>query len=268
MNSGRNLLIYLAIIYDGDYDKIVEAASKKLDPDFQEVNRLVSALKCNVLTMLDPDYPRYLKKYPRAPLVLFYYGDISLIDDEHFKYNLGIVGTRHPTEYGLFHTQRIVYEVSKDCNIVSGMAQGVDAQAHQASIDAGCKTIAVLGSGIDNPYPVINTKLYHDIIKHGGLVVSEYPNKSEPKGAHFPVRNRLISMFSSALLVTQAYGNRTGTSITVSFSLSQGKEVMCLPYPVNELDSFCNQLIYEGAKLVRDGHDILIDMNIENIKII
>ncbi|MCR4880058.1 MAG: DNA-protecting protein DprA [Bacilli bacterium] len=268
MNSGRNLLIYLAILYDGNYDAILEAATKKLDPDFAEVNKAVESLKCNTLTLLDPNYPSYLKKLPRAPLVLFYYGDISLIDDEHHPYNLGVVGTRNPTEYGLFHTERIVYEVAKDCNIISGLAQGIDGQAHQAAIDAGAKTVAVIGSGIDNPWPTINIKLYHDIIKSGGLVVSEYPNMSPPLGPHFPVRNRLISMFSNALLVTQAFGAHTGTSITVGCSLSLGREVMCIPYPVNEIDSFCNQLIYEGAKLVRDGHDILVDMNLEPIKII
>ncbi len=268
MNSGRNLLIYLAVIYDGDYDAIIEAVTKKLDPNFEEVEKVVSQLKCNVLTMLDPDYPRYLKTFPKAPLVLFYYGDITLIDDENYKKNLAVIGTRSPSDYGLFHTERLVYEVGNHCNIVSGLSKGIDKQAHQTAVNCGSKTIAVLGSGIDNPYPICNIDLYHDIIKNGGLVISEYPNMCSPKPRNFPNRNRLISMFSNSLLVTQAYGKRTGTALCVSFSLSYGKEVMAIPYPVNEIDSFCNDLIYEGAKLVRDGHDILVDMNIESPRIL
>ena len=268
MISGRIILIYLAIIHDGNYDAILADAAKGIDPNFQMMVDTVNKLKCKTLTILDPDYPNYLRKMPHPPLVLFYYGDISLIDDEHIKYNLGVVGTRDATDYGLYHTKRLVYEVAKDCNIISGLADGIDGIAHQAALEAGAKTVAVLGSGIDNPYPSVNIKLYYDIIENGGLVVSEYPYKSEPAMHHFPIRNRLIAMFSSALLVGEAHGFRTGTSITVNFALSYGHEVMCIPYPVDVIDSFCNHLIYEGAKLVRDGLDILTDMDLKEIKII
>ena len=268
MFLSRNLLIYLAVIYDGDYDSVLYYSVKSNDYDPREVERVVSELKCKALTMIDPEYPDYLRKQPRAPIVLFYYGDISLINDEHIKTNLGVVGTRSPTDYGLMHTKKIVYEVAKDCVIVSGMAQGIDAQAHQAAIEAGGKTVAVLGSGIDNPWPLVNIKLYHDIIKSGGLVVSEYPNMSPPIGFHFPTRNRLIAMFSEALLVTEAYGTTSGTSITVGCALNLGKDVMCIPYPAEAIDSFCNHLLWEGANLVRDGKDVLVDMKLEPIKII
>ena len=267
MNFGRMMLIYLAIIYDGNYDAVLRAASQRLDYSYQEMERVVSALKCNVLTMLDPEYPEYLRKMARCPMVLFYYGDISLIDDEHLKSNLGVVGTREPTDYGLFHTRRLVNEVAKDCTIISGLAKGIDACAHQAALDFGVKTVAVLGSGIDNPWPYENRVLYKDIIEHGGLVISEYPNMSAPEGYHFPTRNRLISMFSWALLVTEAFGFTSGTSITVGCSLHYGREVMCLPTSVEVEDSFCNHLIFEGANLVRNGHDILIDMDLEEIKL-
>lgn len=268
MISYRNILIYNAIIYDGDYDSVLNASCRVDDPDPRLVEKVVGELKCKVLTMVDPDYPLYLKKHTRAPLVLFYYGDISLINDEHINSNLGIVGTRSPTDYGLMNTKKIVYEVAKDCVIVSGMADGIDGQAHRAAIEAGAKTVAVLGSGIDNPYPAVNLKLYSDIIESGGLVISEYPNMSPPTGIHFPIRNRLIAMFSKSLLVTEAYGTMSGTSITVTFALGMGKDVMCIPYPAEEINSFCNHLLYEGAKFVRDGRDVLIDMNLEPIKII
>ena len=268
MYSGRILLIYLAMIYDGNYDAILSAAARKVNPDFKEVEKVISTLKCKALTVLDPDYPSYLKKFPRFPLVLFYYGDISLINDEHHASNLGVVGTRKATDYGLFHTERIVKDVAKKCTIVSGLAEGIDAKAHRTTLDVGGKTVAVLGSGIDNPWPIANIPLYRDIIDKGGLVVSEYPNMSDPCGFHFPTRNRLIAMFSSALLVGEAFGQKTGTSITVNFAFMYGMEVMCIPSPADVLESFCNQLIYEGANLVRDGNDVLIDMNLEQIKLI
>ena len=267
MNSWRILLIYLAIKYDGDYDAILQAAISKLNPDFIDVEQVVSKLTCKTLTLLDPDYPLYLKKMARPPLVLFYKGDISLIDDAHINSNLAVVGTRNPSDYGSFHTKRIVSEVADRVTIISGLAQGIDAIAHQAAIDAGGKTVAVLGSGIDYPWPVENGPLYDKIIESGGLVISEYPNKSLPMGFHFPTRNRLIAMFSKALLVTQGNGFKTGTSITVGFAQSYGKEVMCIPFPLEDTESFCNHLLYEGAALVRNGEDVLIDMDLEQIKI-
>ena len=268
MNSGRNILIYYAVIYNGDYDAVLQAAVKKEHPDEKEVERVVKALKCKVVTMLDEDYPLYLKRSLRAPIVLFYYGDISLIDDYHHKYNLGVVGTRKSTEYGLTHTERIVKDLAKDCTIVSGMALGIDTRAHESAIKYGAKTVAVLGSGIDHPYPYENINLYKNIIKHGGLVVSEYPGNFSPLMENFPARNRLIALFSNAILVTEAYNYKTGTAITVRLANEYRRQVMAIPYPLEATNSFCNQLIYEGFKMVRDAHDVLIEMNLKEIKII
>lgn len=268
MNSGRELLIYLAIIYGGDYNSIMAAIAKRYDPDYYQVKQVVDALECKTLTYIDPEYPEYLKKVPGGPLVLFYYGDISLIDDAHFKYNLAVVGTREATEYGLHYTRKIVTEVSKDCNIISGMASGIDAEAHRAALDAGAKTVAILGSGIDYPWPLENAELYHSIINNGGLVVSEYPGMTQPFGSHFPIRNRLIAMFSRAVLVVEALNYRSGTSITVNFANAYGRDVMCIPLPLDVEGNLNNQLLYEGAMFVRNGQDILIDMDLEEIKII
>lgn len=262
MNSNRNLLIYLAILHDGDYDKVLDDVTNHKYPSIEEADEVVSKLKCNTLTILDEEYPSYLKKMNRPPYVLFYYGDISLIDEEHLKTNLGVVGTRKATYYGLTNTYRLVREVSKKCNIVSGLALGIDARAHRSAINARTKTIAVLGSGIDNPWPDLNVELYQDIIASGGLVVSEYPNMSEPNMAHFPIRNRLIVMFSSALLVTEAYDFKTGTSITVRFAHLYNKPVMAIPYSLKYHNSFCNHLIREGERLIRNGNDILLEMGL------
>jgi len=268
MDLERNLLIYYAIIYRGNYDEVLKATTQKNHPDIEEVKRVVDALNCKTLTMLDDDYPEYLKRSLRAPMVLFYYGDISLIDDYHHKYNLAVIGTRQSTNYGARHTSRIVKELAKDCNIVSGLARGIDAVAHRAALLYGAKTVAVLGSGIDNPWPYENVELYQAIISLGGLVISEYPDKTDPNIENFPARNRLIALFSKAVLVTEAYNYKTGTAITVRLAREYNREVMAIPYRLEATTSFCNQLIYEGAKLIRDGHDVLSTMNIAQIKII
>ena len=256
MNEGRDVLIYLAVKYDGDYQKILNAVNRGENPTISEVNDALASIKAKTITILDLDYPSYLRKMDTAPIVLFYYGDISLINDENYEKNVGIIGTREPTSYGLKATEEISGTISRRYNVVSGLARGIDAAAHQACIDNNGKTIAVLGSGIDNIYPLENTKLFLDILERGGLVLSEYPNLSEPAMYHFPVRDRIIAQLSKAVIVTEAYG-RTGTSYTVGFALQMGKDVLALPYPYFAYDSFCNQLLYEGAIFIRDGNDAL-----------
>lgn len=268
MNSNRNKLIYLAILFDGDYDKILAAIKNYSYPSNEVIEEEVSKLKCKTLTMLDEAYPQYLKNYPRPPFVLFYYGDISLIDAEHINNNLGVVGTRKATNYGIYHTKRIIKELNGECIIVSGLAKGIDAVAHKAAIESNAKTIAVLGSGIDNVWPNENEELYKSIIDHNGLVISEYPNMSEPLMHHFPIRNRLIVMFSNALLVTEAHGYKTGTAITVKLANVFNKPVMTIPYPVGIGDSYCNHLLYQGAQCVRNGKDVLVEMDVTDLKII
>ena len=268
MISQRDLIIYLAIKYNGDYDSLLYAIDRKECPYAEMVKKTVSQIKCKTLTMIDDDYPQYLKQFPRCPIVLFYYGDISLIDERHYRNNLGVVGTRHPSEYGVVNTRRLVKEVAKDCSIVSGLAIGIDAEAHAMAIEAGTKTIAVLGSGIDNPWPDDNINLYHDIINNGGLIISEYPNMMEPTPLTFPVRNRIIAMLSNTLLVTEANGYKTGTRITVGFMLSYNKEVLAIPYSLEVKNSYCNRLLTLGAHAVINGEDILISMNLRKLNLI
>lgn len=268
MISQRDLIIYLAIKYNGDYDSLLYAIDRKECPDAEIVKNTVSQIKCKTLTMIDDDYPQYLKQFPRSPIVLFYYGDISLIDEKHYRYNLGVVGTRHPSEYGVMYTRKIVKEVAKDCNIVSGLAIGIDGEAHRMAIEAGTKTIAVLGSGIDNPWPDSNINLYHDILNSGGLIISEYPGTLDPTQLTFPVRNRIVAMLSNTLLVTEANGYKTGTRITVGFMLSYNKEVLAIPYSLEVKDSYCNRLLTLGAHAVMNGEDVLINMNLRKINLI
>lgn len=251
----REYLIYLSVKCNGEYFRLLSLLQHKEEATDLEIEKAMKSIKSNVLTFFDEDYPAYLKKYDHPPLVLYYYGDISLISGPSMENSVAIIGTRSPTEYGLKVTREIVKGLVDSKVIVSGMAKGIDGEAHWEALRNKGKTVAVLGSGIDNIYPIENTDLYYQIINNGGLVISEHPNMVTPDSYHFPFRNRLIVQFSKGVVVTEAF-EKSGTSITVGYALKTNKDVMCIPYPYYIKESFCNQLINEGSYLVRDSDDI------------
>ena len=248
----RKQLIALAIYYRGNWNKILQALSaKKLLPD-ATVEYCFSLLKSKVITILDSDYPEYLKELTTPPFVLFYYGDISLINDP--SKCISVVGSREPSMRGKEMTQRLVKGLPKDTIVVSGLAKGIDSIAHKAAIASGHKTIGVIGCGIDNIYPYENKSLYARIRKNGNLLVSEYPDMYPPNQFNFPVRNRLIAMFSSNLLVTEAKV-KSGSMITVFYAQNFGRNIMAVP-SADYGNSGCNVLIREGAMLVESEQDV------------
>ncbi len=251
MTSAKMLLTYLAIMYEGDWDKILEVVDRKETFPESELEKEVSKLKCKVLTILDDEYPECLKHSIKPPFVLFYYGDISLLKD--YRKNLSVVGSRDYSNYAKENVERIISELKGEYNIVSGLAYGIDTIAHTAAINSGAKTIAILGCGIDTCYPMENYKLYKEI-KKNHLVISEYPGTSTPDKQHFPLRNRIIAALSYGLLVGQA-SKRSGTLITVMHALENDREVMCIPYPAN-VESECNNIIRAGGTLVENGQHI------------
>lgn len=248
--NAREILIYLSLRFNGDYARIRQAIDEKDYPIGEDEQ--LPPIKSNVVTLMDEDYPEYLKKCPMPPFVLFYYGDLSLIKD--FSNNIAVIGTRDFTMYGYFATKEIVKTIADKVNIVSGLARGIDSVAHRCALANNGKVIAVLGSGIDYCYPSSNKKIYEEI-KRNHLVVSEYPNNVEPSPKNFPFRNRLIAMFSKAILVTEAYAH-SGTSITVGYGLEIGKDILTIPFK-RKSESFCNELIKAGAFLVENGQDVL-----------
>lgn len=253
MIEARNLLAYLAIIHQGDYDRMIAAIKAKEHVDSEAMNQAVKSLKCSFVTILDENYPVFFRNIQRPPLVLFYYGKWELTSD--YKKNIAVIGTRHPDEYGLNHTRSIVHDLAKNgLTIVSGLAQGIDRAAHEAAIAGGGKTIAILGSGIDNPYPKANKELY-ETIKRDHLIISEYPGDVAPEAGHFPLRNRLVAALSRAVFVSEAHA-RSGTMITVGHALLIGRDIYCLPYPAGA-GSSCNRLIKDGAYLVETASDII-----------
>ena len=258
-HDSRELLIYLAVKYNGDNMKILTALHLHEDLEIspEEVKKVVSSLRCKALTIIDYNYPEKLKYAHRPPIVLFYYGDITLLDDKNQKY--GVVGSRDYTEYGQLATRKIVKEMGNKPILVSGLARGIDTIGHSAAIENGARTIAVLGSGIDNCYPPENKELYKEI-KKKHLLLSEYPGMVEPDGSHFPLRNRIIVGLSDVLVVPQIRSYMSGTMISLNLMLSLNRKIFIVPSPITE-ETINNQILMEGAELAESGGQILEEMN-------
>ena len=257
--DSRKILIYLAVKYDGDPFKIINAVRLREDEHvpYSEMEKVCDSIKSKVITYLDKDFPDTLKKMFRPPLVLFYYGDITLLDDNKRRY--GVVGSREYSEYGELATRKLVKEMGRDKILVSGMARGIDTIGHTAAMENKVRTIAVLGSGIDNCYPEENEELYEKLKKEE-LVISEYPNMSEPDKTHFPMRNRLVVALSDALIVPQINSHISGTTISVNLAVGNNKPVYVVPHSIFE-ETVNNDLIQEGANVAESGRQILEDLH-------
>ena len=249
--DSREILLYYAIKYRGDWNRIYEAIHNKEELDIEEAQKVVEQNQCKYITMLDEEYPDSLKEAYKAPFVLFYQGDISLLSDKNNK--MAVVGSRSHSDYGKEMTEKLVSGIAKDFVIVSGLALGIDAIAHKTAIDNGGKTIAVLGNGINFHYLEENKEIYEEIRKNH-LVISEYPDNEPPRPDCFPVRNRIIAGLCSSLLVTEGK-IRSGTQITAFLMVQKSGDVCCVPTKAGE-DSLCNHLIKEGAYLVETVEDI------------
>ena len=253
--DSRVLLVYFAVKYQGNLDKILSALElKDIDVPYDEALKIYESLPCKVMTILDYDYPKKLLRAYRPPIVLFYYGDISLLD----KQIIATVGSRKYTDYGKECTENIIKDIAKGHVIISGLARGIDTLAHQCAIDNGGRTIAVLGSGIDYCYPPENKKLY-DEIKEKHLLISEYPLNTPPSSEHFPMRNRIIVSLADAIYVPQINTYNSGTMISLSIGLSLGKPIYVAPYPQGS-GTINNNLINEGAVLADSANQILEDI--------
>ena len=255
MLNARSILVCLSIKFEGDWEKIYEAVTKKELDGLDGYAKQLETFKCKTMTILDPGYPQYLKQIFRPPFVIFYYGNIALLNS--IENNVAVVGSRNPSSYGEKITQEIVNKISKNFVIVSGLAKGIDSISHKACIESGGTTIAVLGSGIDYCYPSSNQKLY-DEIKNNHLLISEYPPMTKPNKNNFPKRNRIIAGISKSLLITEAK-EQSGTSITAQHSLEYGRLIMAVPTHAGE-SSACNRLIRSGAILVETGDDVIEEM--------
>ncbi|WP_312115227.1 DNA-processing protein DprA [Brevibacillus reuszeri] len=205
---------------------------------------------------LDDDFPEQLRHIPDPPLLLFYRGDLQLLH----KPAIGVVGSRKPTPYGRASCAHLVKElVQAGLVIISGVAYGIDGEAHETTIKNNGKTVGVLGCGIDQVYPPRHRALYEKIAALG-LLISEYPPGTPPVPGLFPERNRIISGLSHGTLVIEA-AEKSGSLITADCALEQGKDVFAIPGPIfSSLSAGPHNLIKQGAKLVTRSADILEEL--------
>ena len=215
-------------------------------------------LGVQVLTWDSGDYPALLKAIPNPPPVLYMRGGLLPQD----AWTLGVVGTRQASVYGREATRSLVQGLAASgVTIVSGLAVGIDTCAHRAALDAGGRTIAVFGSGLDVIYPYANRGLAEEIVRSGALV-SEYPLGTKPEARNFPPRNRIISGLSLGVLVVEGSA-RSGAMITAVYAVEQGREVFAVPGNiVSRTSSGPSLLIQQGAKLVTSIGDILEELNL------
>ena len=230
---------------------------QKIDPTVYLATVYERGIK--VLSLLDREYPANLRQVGNCPKVLYYKGNLKLCDD----LAIGVVGARYATGYGRQVTEKLVYGlVGAGLTIVSGMARGIDSVAHKSALDAGGRTIAVLGCGVDIVYPPENRNLYEEIIKNGA-VVSEFPLGFPAVPSNFPARNRIVSGLSLGVLVTEAAVD-SGSLITAGQAAEQGREVFAVPGPINsQMSQGANNLIKEGVHPVTSVDDILQVLDIE-----
>ena len=227
------------------------------------------------VTPKENDYPERLKEVDNAPFVLFGKGSKKILnrvqDDRDIVGStpgvdarmVAVVGTRKVTSYGKQVTEMITTDlVRAGCIVISGLALGVDATAHQTTLENNGNTIAVLGCGVDRCYPSANEKIYHEILNSGGAVISEYPLGMSPSVGSFPSRNRIIAGMSEAVVVTEG-AEDSGSLITANDALNLGRKVFAIPGPItSHLSNGPMKLIRKGAVLVTSGEEIMQNLGI------
>ncbi|MDK3073276.1 DNA-processing protein DprA [Sedimentitalea sp. JM2-8] len=213
--------------------------------------KAAKAAKARLLCLGDGDYPSALTDIPDAPPLFWAVGDTALFS----RPAIGIVGARNASSLGTRMARALAQELGSEGYVIaSGLARGIDAAAHVASLGTG--TIAVMAGGVDVIYPSENAKLAQDI-RDQGVLLSEQPLGMAPHARHFPARNRIISGVSSAIVVVEA-ATRSGSLITARDALDQGRDVLAVPgHPFDARASGCNLLIRDGATLVRNAEDVI-----------
>src|SRR5271170_5167521 len=213
-----------------------------------------------VLTPEDPEYPERLREIYDPPAVLWIRGDVTQLA----RPGIAVVGTRQPSPYGAGMAELLSRDLAnRRLVILSGMARGVDTAAHKGAIEAGGKTVAVWGTGIDVVYPKENKKLAESIVATGGAIVSEYPLGTFPAPQNFPIRNRILSGMSVGVLVIEA-AEYSGTRITARCAMEQNRDVYAVPGNVTNKNAWGpNTLIKQGAKLTATWEDVWEDLPAE-----
>jgi DNA processing protein len=233
-------------------------ARRQIDPEAEWQRACQAGVQ--VLTWEDEEYPPSLRHVDSAPPVLYVRGQLLPTDE----LAVALVGTRRASAYGREVTHQLATELAgQGITVVSGLALGIDAVAHKAALDAGGRTIAVLGSGVDQIYPLQNRPLAQAILANGAIV-SEYALGTPPEANNFPPRNRIISGLSRAVVVVEA-GQRSGALITANFAADQGRDVFAVPGNILSPGSVgCNELIRQGAIPLLSAADLFESLDLSN----
>ncbi len=229
-----------------------------------DLKREISLIKTNkieILTIEDPSYPNLLGEIYDPPIVLYIKGKVN--KDE---ISVALVGSRRASIYGLNTTESLAFELGLNgITVISGMARGIDSAAHKGALKSGGRTIAVLGSGFLDIYPIENKKLAEEISVNGA-VVSEFPMEYPPFKQNFPRRNRIISGLALGVVVVEA-GKDSGALITADFALEQNRTVFAVPGKVDSVTSYgTHRLLKQGARLVDSAEDIFEELGLERRK--
>ncbi len=262
----------LADAWRADSQELIEAGlNPKISEEFvvwrktfnlNGIPDILEKKQIHYCTWSETDYPEMLKEISAPPPILYYRGNLA---DPHDRKRLSVVGSRRPTAYAEKISATLLSIVATaGIEIVSGLALGVDTLAHCAALKAQGRTLAVLGSGLNDNclYPRANRRLAADIVSSGGAIISEFPPDMPPYKQNFPQRNRIISGLSSCTLVVEARG-KSGALITANYALEQNRDVLAIPGNIfSDLSTGPNQLIKAGARVITGVEDILENFQI------
>lgn len=249
----------------GIEEKVAEEfiiARQSINPD--KLMEKIAEENIEVITIEDKNYPKLLKEIYDQPPLLYYRGKLTIADE----FALAVVGSRKYSNYGKQVTEQLIKDLAiNNLTIVSGLALGIDTLAHETTLNAHGRTIAILGSGLNkkNIYPSQNRYLADKIVASGGAIISEFPLETLPLKYNFPQRNRLISGLSLAVLVIEA-GIKSGSLITAHHAIEQNRDVFAVPGNIYSPNSTgTNHLVQQGAKLISSANDIIETLNLTKI---
>ncbi|MGX7243379.1 DNA-processing protein DprA [Enterococcus quebecensis] len=241
------------------YQKLFSESWNQWSNNSEQLKKYQSAH--TFITILDPIYPHCLKQIYNCPVLLFYKGNLKLLE----KKSLAFVGARSASVYGINIARQLIPEmISNDLTIISGLAKGIDSISHQVAMEHGGNTIGVIGTGLDICYPKETAHIQRKM-QEEHLVISEYPNGTGPRKYHFPMRNRIIAGMSLGTCVIEAR-KKSGSLITAQAALEYGREVFAVPGNLlNSQSDGCHGLIQEGAKCTTCPQDILEEIQFFSI---
>jgi len=240
---------------DGIGEEVVRSiTSWREQADLDAELKRIEQAGARVVTCDDADYPKNLRQIYDPPLVLYVKGELS----ERDAFSIALVGTRRASVYGQEMARKLAYQLARlGVPVISGLARGIDTQAHKGALQAKGRTVAIIGCGLDIVYPAENKKLAEEIVATGGAVVTEFPFGVPPDRQTFPMRNRIISGWSVGVVVVEA-NLTSGALITASLAAEQGRQVFAVPGRADSpLSRGTHKLIKDGAKLTEDLEDIL-----------